>query len=75
MKIDRVWLVYDPTSVSVLGDVVYETDVVGMCHVFMGSELSDRGSWERERYTVYTDEAEAREDATRRMAERDARGE
>lgn len=68
-KIDKVWLVTDPTDVSVIEDVLYETNTTDLGYLIIGT---GGAAWRASHPALYTDETEAREDARARLAARDA---
>ncbi len=59
------WIVENPSQVSELGDICWETSLAGL-------ELQFRGGWTTEnRPVLYTDRGEAEKDARARLAVRD----
>ena len=76
MKLEKIWMVTDPTPVSELADVLWETDVIDLMHWVIGSMAFHNCPTCRkgiETLTLYTEEAEAREDAESRLQKRDVR--
>lgn len=65
MKLDTVWLVRDPSPISVIEDICWEQEVRRLgCYVWG----SGQGVWEAERTTMYSDREEAMADAKARLA-------
>ena len=67
MKITKIWIVRDPSEVSEMGDILFETDVNGLARIILGTGLS---TWEHEHTTLYTEAGEAKHDADARMKKR-----
>jgi len=67
MKIDRLWIVRDPSPVSTLIDIVFETSPARLANYIRGCQPSE---WVIENHAMYTDEAEAMADARARLAAR-----
>ena len=67
MKIDRLWVVTDPTPNSVIEDILFDTSPVRFPYYVIGTG-ADR--WRAENTTLYTEEAEARADAEARLRNR-----
>jgi hypothetical protein len=74
MKIETMWCVDDPGPISELADICFEADPKKLVHVISGTLASGSAEYMRrmEALAIYTEEAEARADAERRLAERDA---
>lgn len=69
MKLESVWIVSDPTLVSVLEDILFEQPIATLHHQIVGISMGgNRNEWQTRHFTVYTEEAEARADALSRMA-------
>jgi hypothetical protein len=75
MKIETMWCVDDPGPLSELADICFEADPRKPVHVISGTLASGSVEYMRrmDALAIYTDETEARADAKRRLAERDAR--
>ena len=75
MKLEKIWMVTDPTPVSELADVLWETDVIDLMHWVIGSMAFHNCTCRKgiETPTLYTEEAEAREDAESRLQKREVR--
>lgn len=67
MRINRLWLVRDPSPVSVLADIVFETDPIKIANYIRGCLPAQ---WVIENHAMYTDEGEAMADARARLAAR-----
>ena len=67
MKLNRVWVVRDPSPVSELVDILFETIVAKLPAYVIGTGITQ---WEHENTTLYTEEGEARRDAANRLAKR-----
>jgi hypothetical protein len=67
MKIEKVWLVRNPTAVSTLEDICWEQEVCRLGRYVWGS---GQGVWEEEETTMFVDETEARADARARLEAR-----
>lgn len=65
MKLTKFWVVRDPSPVSELEDILFETDPVEYVAYGIGTGLSQV---KRENTTIYTEKAEALKDATARLA-------
>jgi hypothetical protein len=64
MKIEKIWMVRDPSDISEMVDILYETDVHELARIIMGTGLH---TWESEHTTLYTEAGEAKRDAEARM--------
>ena len=64
---DQVWAVIDPTPLSTLLDIVWQTTIAGLAKQAVASLY-----FERRRLTIYTEYEEALADARARLAMRDA---
>lgn len=76
MKLDAVWVVYDPTSLSEEADIVSKCTPETLCHLIIGMHAIGRGTRIPMRpiasgFVLYTEEQEAREDARARLHARD----
>lgn len=65
MKLSKIWVVIDPSPVSEMLDVLFETTVAELPLYVIGTGAAQ---WRKENTTLYTEEAEARRDAEARMA-------
>lgn len=65
MKIEKLWVVCDPSEDSTLDDILYATDALGLAELAIGTGAA---AWKREHTTLYTEEREARRDAEGRLA-------
>lgn len=70
MKLDKVWVVYDPTALSEEADILSECTVETLCHLIIGANAIGR-PMAKMNASLYTEEAEAREDAKARLQARD----
>jgi len=66
MKLATFWVVRNPSPVSTLRDICWETNVETFAHYTLGSQMMGRVISE-ENTTLYTEEAEARVDAQSRL--------
>jgi hypothetical protein len=64
----RMWVATEPCEVSVLGDVLFQTDLAGLELHFLGGLKV-----KRDRPVIHFTEAAARTDAEARLAARDAK--
>jgi hypothetical protein len=64
MKLGTVWVVRDPTPQSTPWDICFEATMTTLANYIRGSLAGD---WTRENTAVYTEEGEARKDATARL--------
>jgi hypothetical protein len=69
MKIVRLWIVRDPSPVSTLVDIVFETTPAKLPNYIRGCQPGD---WEGERHAMYTEESAAMADARARLAAHDS---
>lgn len=67
MKLSTFWVVRDPSPVSTLGDICWESTTENLLLVIIGSHAMGRVV-ARENFTIYTEEEEACHDAIARMA-------
>lgn len=68
MKIEKFWVVRDPSPASELCDILFQTDSVNeLARIIVGTGIRQ---FEHENHAFYLDEAEARADAEARMAKR-----
>jgi hypothetical protein len=65
VKLDTVWLVRDPSPISVIEDICWGQEVRRLERYVWGS---GQGVWEAERTTMYSDREEAMADAKARLA-------
>lgn len=72
MKINELWCVRDPGAASELGDILWLASPEELCRWAFGTPGEAIGR-DFTSLAVYTEEAEARADAEKRIAARDAR--
>ena len=64
----RLWIVTDPTPVSVIEDVLHPCTLPQLENIMLGTAMRcGRQRMSDANLTIYTDEAEAREDAEARL--------
>lgn len=63
MKLTSIWVVSDPSPVSELSDILYQTTPERLPLHVIGTGAN---RWQYEHTTLYTNEAEARRDAESR---------
>lgn len=74
MKLATIFLVRNPSEISVLEDCFSETTVARLADYIRGSEaIHGQRVWTEENTTIYTERGEAIEDAKKRIAKRDAK--
>jgi hypothetical protein len=64
MKLDKVWIVRDPSTRSELEDVVFEMDVARLGDYVLGCPP---GAWRGEQHTLFTEKDEAVCEGVRRL--------
>ena len=67
MRLKHLWVVLDPTAVSELSDVCWKQEAATLHVQILMLERDAPGAWERRQAAFYTDEAEAKADAVRRL--------
>jgi hypothetical protein len=72
-KNDKFWVVSDPTSVSTLDDILFETTLTGLENQIIGAmRLGYRMTDSDKNMVIYSDGIKARKDAESRLTARDA---
>lgn len=77
-KIEKFWVVVNPSSQSELGDILWEVkDLAEFLRIFVGTVSDGRGNldwgrYQQENWTLYDNESEAKTDAEARLSDRGA---
>jgi hypothetical protein len=64
VKVQKLWVVRDPTRHSEMGDILFSVTAAELPRVILGTSL---GTWVGEHTTLYTTRFEAQVDASGRM--------